>query len=117
MFIDGSLVDNLPVGLMAGLGEGPVIAVDVKATSEHAEGGRASAGPPRPPSLAETLTRVLLLGSANTSEAALPACRPRHQPAGAGVALLEFHQIDEAREAGRVAARDALDQAPGALFA
>ena len=43
MFIDGSLVDNLPVGLMAGLGEGPVIAVDVKASLGHAE-GRPSVG-------------------------------------------------------------------------
>jgi hypothetical protein len=29
---------------------------------------------------------------------------------------LEFHQLDEAREAGRTAAREALAQAPAALF-
>jgi predicted acylesterase/phospholipase RssA len=31
LLIDGSLVDNLPVRVMADLGEGPIIAVDVKA--------------------------------------------------------------------------------------
>ena len=117
MFIDGSLVDNLPVGLMAGLGEGPVIAVDVKASLGHAEGGRASAGTLRPPSLAETLTRVLLLGSANTSEAAYRHADVVISPRAPGVGLLEFHQIDEAREAGRAAARDALAEMPELLFA
>ena len=112
MFIDGSLVDNLPVGLMAGLGEGPVIAVDVKASLGHAEGGRKSTGPLRPPSLAETLTRVLLLGSANTSEAAYRHADLVISPRAPGVGLLEFHQIDEAREAGRAAARDALAESP-----
>ena len=35
VFIDGSLVDNLPVKALANMGEGPIIAVDVKATSER----------------------------------------------------------------------------------
>ena len=117
MFIDGSLVDNLPVGLMAGLGEGPVIAVDVKASLGHAEGRRAPAGTLRLPSLAETLTRVLLLGSANTSEAAYRHADLVISPRAPGVGLLEFHQIDEAREAGRAAARDALAEMPELLFA
>jgi NTE family protein len=117
MFIDGSLVDNLPVGVMAALGEGPVIAVDVKASLGPAEGARASAGALRPPSLGETLTRVLLLGSANTSEAAYRHADLVISPRAPGVGLLEFHQIDEAREAGRAAARDALATTPESLFA
>ena len=32
------------------------------------------------------------------------------RPDSAGVGLLEFHQIDQAREAGRTAAREALPQ-------
>src|SRR5437763_1242296 len=59
LFIDGSLVDNLPVKTMADLGEGPIIAVDVKATFEHAgEAQPAAAGRKRvagPPGLGETL--------------------------------------------------------------
>lgn len=69
----------------------------------------------RAPSLGETVTRVLLLGSANTSESARHAdlvIKPRAESVG----LLEFHQIDAAREAGRAAAREALEQAPDELF-
>ncbi len=113
LYIDGSLVDNLPVGALAQMGEGPVIAVDVKATLEPAgDGGarRSSAPrPPRPPTIAETLTRVLLLGSSNTSEAARQHADLVIKPKAEGVGLLEFHQIDAAREAGRAAAREALE--------
>jgi NTE family protein len=131
LFIDGSLVDNLPVGAMADLGEGPVIAVDVKATferpakelrqaaaDEHGDpsGTQRSRGE-RPPSLGETLTRVLLLGSANTSDAARQHADLVIKPRAEGVGLLEFTQLDAAREAGRAAAREALENAPASLFA
>ncbi len=117
LLIDGSLVDNLPVGVMADLGEGPIIAVDVKPSSE-APGDRAGSedAPRRPPSLGETLTRVLLLGSANTSEAARRHADLIVRPVAPGVGLLEFHQLDIAREAGRAAAREALDRAPAGIF-
>ena len=45
LFIDGSLVDNLPVKAMADMGEGPVIAVDVKAAPKRPENGPARATP------------------------------------------------------------------------
>jgi NTE family protein len=123
LLIDGSLIDNLPVAAMADLGEGPVIAVDVKATFEPRPGSRGGAGAngdgaaarePRTPSLGETLTRVLLLGSANTSESAARHADLVIKPRAEGVGLLEFHQIDAAREAGRVAAREALEQSAAA---
>jgi NTE family protein len=38
------------------------------------------------------------------------------EPRAVGVGLLEFHQIDAAREAGRVAARAAIEHANGRLF-
>jgi NTE family protein len=123
LFIDGSLVDNLPVKVMADLAEGPIIAVDVKATSEQSESARRSnprrdqdARLARPPALAETLTRVLLLGSENTSEAARKHADLVIKPRTDGVGLLEFHQLDAAREAGRVAAREALEHAPQSVF-
>jgi NTE family protein len=121
LFIDGSLFDNLPIKPMAEMGEGPIIAVDVKAafdrsknipTVASAQDGR----PPRPPSLGETLTRVLLLGSENTTDAARRHADLLIKPRAEGVGLLEFHQLDTAREAGRVAARDALERAPASLF-
>ena len=127
ILIDGSLVDNLPVAAMAELGEGPVIAVDVKPNSERPQTPRRAAasvadddnrkesesdgGDPTglsmavTPTLAETLTRVLLLGSANTSEAASRHADIVIRPRVAGIGLLEFHQLDAAREAGRAAAQ------------
>jgi NTE family protein len=120
LFIDGSLVDNLPVETMADLGEGPIIAVDVKATFESSPDGR-EAKERRPrvgraPGLGETLMRVLLLGSANTSEAARRHADIVIKPRAEGVGLLEFHQLDAAREAGRAAAREALESGMTALF-
>ncbi len=113
MFIDGSLVDNLPVEAMARMGEGPIIAVDVKATFDSGRDGTppqpASPRPERVPTIGETLTRVLLLGSTNTSESARRHADLVIKPRAEGVGLLEFHQIDAAREAGRVAAREALE--------
>jgi predicted acylesterase/phospholipase RssA len=57
--------------------------------------------------LGETLTRVLLLGSANTSDAARRHADLVIKPRADGVGLLELDQLDAAREAGRVAAREA----------
>ena len=121
MFIDGSLVDNLPIRPMADMGEGPIIAVDVKAAFDRSKHGSRVAPPEgerahRPPSLTETLTRVLLLGSANTTEAAWRYADLLIKPHAEGVGLLEFHQLDAARAAGRVAAREALERAPTSLL-
>jgi NTE family protein len=120
LLIDGSLVDNLPVEVMADLGEGPIIAVDVKANFESSADGRRpserSTRVARAPSLGETLTRVLLLGSANTSEAARRHADIVIKPRAEGVGLLEFHQLDAAREAGRAAAREALETDAAGLF-
>jgi predicted acylesterase/phospholipase RssA len=113
LLVDGSLLDNLPVEAMAATGEGPVLAVDIKAR-QHG-GGAPSNGRParvskRPPPLMNTLGRVLLLASANTSaQAARYADRLISVPVGA-VGLLEWHQIDAAIEAGVAAARAALDE-------
>jgi NTE family protein len=112
LFIDGSLIDNLPVGTMADLNEGPIVAVDVKATFDDGDGQRRPRRE-RVPLLGETLTRVLLLGSANTGDAARAHADLIIKPRNEGVGLLEFHQIDAAREAGRAAAREALEQDGG----
>ena len=127
LIVDGSLIDNLPVSTMAELGEGPIIAVDVKASFEGSgdprggerdgtEKGLAPGRAARAPALAETLTRVLLLGSANTSDAARRHADLTIKPRNIGVGLLEFHQLDRAIDAGRAAAREALEQAPPQLF-
>jgi NTE family protein len=109
---------------MAAMGEGPIIAVDVKATFERrppsaahgpadGAGHAATADASEPPGIAETLTRLFLLASSKTSQAARHHADLIVTPRTDGVGLLEFHQLDRAREAGRVAAREALDSAPG----
>jgi NTE family protein len=116
LLVDGSLIDNLPVGTMAALGEGPLIAVDVKASFERPAGRRDEEREARTPGLGETLTRVLLLASSNTSHAAQRHAAMAITPRNEGVGLLEFHQLDRARESGRRAAAEALEHAPAALL-
>jgi NTE family protein len=121
ILVDGSLVDNLPVAEMAALGEGPIIAVDVKATVERPPSAsrqtaeRSGETELRIPSLGETLARILLLGSSNTSESARRHADWTITPRSEGVGLLEFHQLDQAREAGRAAAREALENVPKSI--
>jgi predicted acylesterase/phospholipase RssA len=57
---------------------------------------------------------VVLLGSARTSHAERRHADMLISPRADGVGLLEFHQLDAAREAGRAAAREALES-PSAL--
>ena len=117
LLVDGSLLDNLPIAPMSTSGEGPVVAIDVKGGEERPRvmldtDGEIADRRSRLPLLTETMSRIALLSSANTEEAArrfadwtLPIRVP-------GVGLLEFHQIDVARDAGRKAALAALDDPP-----
>ncbi|HSZ14142.1 MAG TPA: DHA2 family efflux MFS transporter permease subunit [Solirubrobacteraceae bacterium] len=127
LLVDGSLLDNLPLAPMSSSGEGPVLAIDIKGGDERlpAAGGAGAASPgsdqrasrpPRLPSLPETMARIALLSSANTDESARRYADMTIPVRVPGVGLLEFHQIDAAREAGRVAAAAALDDAPGWLL-
>src|SRR4029453_10885883 len=99
IFLDGALLENLPVKGMAEMGEGPSIAVDVKAAFERSNDGTAVPGvrdnrPARLPRLGETLTRVLLLGNENTTEAAWRHDDLLIKARAEGAGLLEFHQLD-----------------------
>jgi NTE family protein len=65
--------------------------------------------------MGETLMRVMFFGARRGSAAdehVTLAVTPRSE----GISLLEFHQIDRAREAGRVAARESLQQLPPELL-
>ena len=106
--IDGSLLDNLPIAPMAATGEGPVVAVDVKPrrTRTPGERRRSKSGPP----LGETIARVLQLATTDTTNATERHADAVIRAGVEGVGLLEFHQIDVAREAGREAARKALER-------
>ena len=120
LLIDGSLLDNLPLAPMTFTGEGPVLAVDIKGGDGRAAGPTAPA-PARAsiaavserrvrlPSLTATMYRIALLSSANTAEAARLHADFTVEVRVPAVGLFEFHQIDEARAAGRRAAAEALE--------
>lgn len=122
LLIDGSLLDNLPLAPMSSGGEGPVLAIDVRNPDRHDGAGGpgdaatgATAHAERLPPLTDTMARIALLSSANTEEGARRLADFTIGVPLVGVGMLEFHQIDQAREAGRRAAEAALAQAPGWL--
>jgi len=122
LLIDGSLLDNLPLEPMSAAGEGPVLAIDIKGGESPPRSGARSAPardrrPPRMPSLPETMGRIALLSSANTEESARRFADMTIAVRVPEVGLLEFHQIDQARAAGREAASRALEDAPAWLLA
>ncbi len=125
--IDGGALNNLPVDEMARRAEGPVIAVDVTARAEAPELEdhlrRRAVREEWPwdddapmPTIGETITRLVLLGSVDTAEAAQRHADLVIQPEDDGVGLLEFHMLDAMRASGRRAARRALQDAPASLF-
>jgi predicted acylesterase/phospholipase RssA len=116
VLLDGSLLNNLPIAPMADSGEGPVIAVDIKpraradARRRSPDGTAPSRSRGTVPPLGETIARVLQLATADTTAAATRHADFVIRAGVEGVGLLEFHQIDAAREAGRRAARQAIEQ-------
>lgn len=133
LLIDGGVLSNLPVDLMAAADEGPVIAVDVSQRfdppTDKRPHGRRRLLKPRPieewpwddsrtlPSFTETLTRLVMIGSADTQEAGRRHADLVIMPPNDGVGILEFHQLDRMRDAGRRAAIEALESAPPELLA
>ncbi len=126
LLVDGSLLDNLPLAPMSAGGEGPVLAIDIKSGDEHGDeresderdaGGRDSrARARRLPPLTDTMARIALLSSANTDESARQHADMTIKVPLVGVGMLEFHQIDQARAAGRAAAERALEDTPAWLL-
>jgi predicted acylesterase/phospholipase RssA len=102
VLVDGSLTDNCPTAAFAGVFEGPVLAVRVSA---------ASSPPPGPdlPSIGEILVRVMEMGEGpdhGQAEWVVPTVTVT--PDTSGIGLLEFHQIEQARQAGLQAGRAAV---------
>jgi NTE family protein len=114
LLFDGAVLDGLPVSIMAGDAEGPVIACDVtkRGLRETAPGEA-----PRVPSLMSTLANLAFLATSDTSEQAHSHADLVIAPEPEDVGALEFHMIDSMRAAGRRAALDALEHAPPELFA
>jgi predicted acylesterase/phospholipase RssA len=113
LLVDGGVLDNLPVATMAAEREGPIIASDVNEPEQ-----RGLEPDERVPHLGliDTLARVMLLGTTDTQELgrrhASLYIAPEHELVG----RLEFHMLDQMREAGRRATLAALPDAPPSLF-
>ena len=63
LLIDGGVLDNLPVDVMAATGEGPVIAIDVMGRGRDARFARLPSANQRLPGIVDTLARATVLGS------------------------------------------------------
>ncbi|BBX76183.1 MFS transporter [Mycobacterium shinjukuense] len=106
--VDGGVLDNLPVAALS-RAEGPLIAVAI-GFGGAANGSPSPGRPPRVPSIGETVIRTMMMGSRMVADAALAQADVVIRPDARAVGLLEFHQIDAAREAGRIATREVLPQ-------
>jgi EmrB/QacA subfamily drug resistance transporter len=104
LLAESGSIDNLPVAAMAERGDGAIVAVDV---SER-DSGPVLIEPAGLPSVREAVARAGVLGSLAAADEARALATVTVTPATDGVGLLEFHQIDELRAAGRHAAREAL---------
>jgi NTE family protein len=104
LLVDGGVLDNLPVDLMAEADEGPIVAVDVIR--------RMAAGEAEPvlPTIAETLSRAAVLGSVERAERNRALARLLITPEVQDIPLRNFRALDRAIEAGRRAAEQALER-------
>jgi NTE family protein len=130
LLVDGGVLNNLPVEPMAASAEGPVIAVDV--TAEFLPGGpgansrtrtvrdrwfdrarkRAGGSDSPLPSLKETLTRSIAIGSVDAVQLARRKASLLIAPQTGGVGLVEWSAIDRMIAAGRQATRETLEAMP-----
>jgi NTE family protein len=106
LLLDGGVLDNLPVDLLAERDEGPVVAVNISMGGSARAGARQ--GRPRIPALGDTLLRTMMIGAGGAVDGAHRLGALVVTPASMGVGLLEFHQLDRMVEAGREAARAVL---------
>jgi NTE family protein len=134
LLLDGGVLNNLPVDVMAATGEGPVIASDVSARYQPPAMRPQRGRRPRTarlaaqlrrwvvgtdallPGFGETVVRSILLGSTDTAEAAARYADVVIAPAVAGVGLLAWERTDDMIEAGRLAAEKALAEMPSGLL-
>jgi len=101
VLVDGTLTDNCPVDSLYEVPEGPVLAVRIGSASSRSSTERV-------PSLGETLMRIMQMADRGPGPESGRMPTIMVTPDTRGVGLLEFHQIDEARDAGRRAGEAAL---------
>jgi predicted acylesterase/phospholipase RssA len=93
LLVDGSLSDNCPVSVFSEMPEGPIAVVRISLENGAPSNGGA-------PSLTEMLLHVIEMGDRGAPTPGSVATISV-TPDTSGLGLLEFHQIDVARDAGR----------------
>ena len=101
LLVDGGVLDNFPVEVMAAGAEGPIVAVD-------AMGRRPLGGAGGPPPLLETLARATVLSSWQAAAMSRALADVLVVPDPGEVGMLAFERLDELRAAGRAAAVSSL---------
>jgi predicted acylesterase/phospholipase RssA len=126
LLVDGGVLDNLPVAIMARTGEGPVIAVDVTGRmgqfKRPQRPGVARLGRPIRraltgseadiPRLGETIVRTVTVGSSDTVTAARLHADLVITPPVDGIGLMDWKALPRVVEIGRHAAREVLAANP-----
>jgi NTE family protein len=126
LLVDGGVLDNLPVAIMARTGEGPVIAVDVTGRREQFKRpqrpGMARLGRPIRraltgseadiPRLGETIMRTVAVGSSDTLASARLHADMVITPPVDEIGLMDWKALPLVVEIGRRAARAALAANP-----
>lgn len=107
LLVDGGLIRNLPVDVMADMEEGPVVAVEVGGRFRAEEGPD---GLPSLPAIGETLMRSVMLGSAAAGEGVTDRADLLIEPEVAELKMLAFGDFDRAVEIGRAAGEAALGE-------
>ena len=128
LLVDGAMLNNLPVDVMASTDGGPIIAIDVTAkeppptidgnparTRTRRLRRRSAEAEEQLPALGETLLRGLMLGSAGPVEAARERADLLITPSSEGAGMFEYHQLDVLKASGRRAAAEALEHAPPSI--
>jgi NTE family protein len=125
LLVDGGLLNNLPADVMTADPDGSAICVDLR--RRYQPGGGFGLLPVQPPALVrrlitgsdaslptmqDTLMRTVDLAASGGSFTGLPRVVAVIRPDVSDVGLLSWNQIDVAVDAGRDAARDALEAHP-----
>ena len=119
LLVDGGVLNNFPVDIMLRTGEGPVVGVDVMGRRMHRPAATAWGEPtgvevyraPRP-NIYEVLSRATALGSWQAAERVRTRADVVIAPDLTGTGMFDFKRMDAIVEAGREAARAALEEAP-----
>ena len=100
LHVDGGVLDNLPIGVMAAEREGPVLGVDI---AEPFGAGAVSTLP----HIVDTVSRAMTIGSWRRDDPSRALAREVIVPDLGDIGLFDFRRLDDLVERGRAAGRAA----------